>query len=113
MRSGSVLGRLEVWRVSWIVRLLQIRARRARRGLGGALLVLKGTGVIVVVVVERWEVIPRYHSFAFVPRWYAAASLVEAAIAAAVMYLWSVVHKTRILEHKMMDSHYRRSLLTR
>ncbi len=98
--------------MSWIVRLLQIRARRARRGLGGALLVLKGTDVIVVVV-ERWVVIPRYHSFAFVPRWYAAASLVETAIAAAVMYLWSVVHKTRIPEHKMTNSHYRRSLLTR
>jgi hypothetical protein len=56
--------------------------------------VLKGTDVIVVVVVvEQWVVIPRYHSF--VPRWYADASLVEAAIAAAVMYLWSVVHKTR------------------
>jgi hypothetical protein len=77
--------------------------------------VLKGTDVIVVVlvVVERGVVIPRSHSFAFVPRWYAAASLVEAAIAAAVMYLWSAVHKTRTPEHKMTNSHYRRSLLTR
>lgn len=49
---------------------------------------LKGTDVVVVVVVEQQcVVIPRYHSFAFVPRWYAAASLVESAIAAAVMYL--------------------------
>jgi hypothetical protein len=74
--------------------------------------VSKGTDVVVVVV-ELWVGIPRYHSFAFVPRWYAAANLVEAAIAAAVMYLWSVVHKTRTPEHKMTSSHYRRSLLTR
>ena len=33
-------------------------------------------------------VIRRYHLFAFVPQWNTAASLVEAAIAAAVMYLW-------------------------
>ena len=109
MRSGSVLGRSGAQRVSWIVLLLQIRARRARRGLEGASLVLKGADVVV----EWWVVIPQCHSFAFVPRWYVTASLVKTAIAVAVMFLWSVVHKTRIPEHKMTDSHYRRSLLTR
>lgn len=53
---------------------------------------LKGTDalevVVVVVVLERWVAIQRYHSFAFVPLWYAIASLVKATIAAAVMNLW-------------------------
>jgi hypothetical protein len=44
--------------VSWIVRLLLVRARIARKGLGGAfkLLVLKGSlrdDVVVVAVAER------------------------------------------------------------
>jgi len=59
VHSRSVLGHLGEWRVSWIVQLLQIRARRVRRGLGRALLVLKGKDMVVVVlVVEQWVVIP-------------------------------------------------------
>ena len=76
--------------MSWIVRLfLQIRAE----GGEGSMLVLKGANVVVVLLVKGWAL--GGNSTVPFTCMNDAASLVKAAIATAVMYLWSCFTKSQ------------------